>query len=74
MKADTTNYIHLQKLYKERAEEEKKTFKSFLKIDIDDSIVDTFVKNAHGIKVLKGTQYGALDKNREALSEFLVIC
>lgn len=61
MKANTSSYIHLQKLYKARAEEEKAHFKSLLSVLIDESIVDTFVKNAHGLKILKGKKWGALD-------------
>lgn len=69
MKANTTSYIHLQKLYKARAEEEKARFKSFLTAPVDDSIVDTFVKNAHGLKVLRGKKWGALDADPTALGQ-----
>ncbi|KAF8874432.1 hypothetical protein BD779DRAFT_1566773 [Infundibulicybe gibba] len=68
MKASTTSYIHLQKLYKTRAEEEKALFKSYLTVPIDDSIIDAFVKNAHGLKILRGKQWGALDSNPSALA------
>ena len=67
MKANTNSYIHLQKLYKTRAEEEKALFKSFLAVPIDDTLVDTFVKNAHGLKLLRGKQWGALDSEPAAL-------
>ncbi|KAK7039482.1 NEDD8-activating enzyme E1 regulatory subunit [Favolaschia claudopus] len=68
MKANTASYIHLQKLYKTRAEEEKATFKSVLAVPIDDATVDTFVKNAHGLKVLRGKRYGSLNTNPAALA------
>ncbi|KAF8066907.1 hypothetical protein FPV67DRAFT_1496954 [Lyophyllum atratum] len=67
MKADTSSYIHLQKLYKTRAEEEKAHFKSFLTVPIDDSVVDLFVKNAHALKVLRSRKWGALDSDHDAL-------
>lgn len=67
MKADTNSYIHLQKLYKTRAEEEKAIFKSFLTVPIDDALVDTFVKNSHGLKLLRGKKWGVLDSDPVAL-------
>lgn len=73
MKASTTSYIHLQKLYKAQAEEEKSRFKSFLQVPIDDSIVDSFVKNAHGIKVLRGKKWGTLDSDPSALGEIFLL-
>lgn len=72
MKANTSSYIHLQKLYKTRAEEEKEIFKSFLKVPIDNTLVDTFVKNCHAIKVLRGKHWGQLDIDAAALAETLV--
>lgn len=63
MKASTQSYIHLQKLYKAQADEEKNIFKSFLKHPVDDAVVDSFVKNAHGIKLLKGSPWGSKDKD-----------
>lgn len=70
MKANTTSYIHLQTLYKTRAEEEKAIFKKFLTVPLDDAIIDSFVKNAHGLKVLRGKKYGALDADPAALGDF----
>ena len=67
MKSDTTNYIHLQRLYKARAEEEKQAFKSHLRAPVDDTLVDLFVKNAHALQVLRGKQWGAFDKDKAAL-------
>ncbi|KAJ7634864.1 hypothetical protein FB45DRAFT_910090 [Roridomyces roridus] len=68
MKANTSSYIHLQKLYKTRAEEEKATLKGFLTVPIDDAMVDSFVKNAHGLKVLRGKKWGALDAEPASLA------
>ncbi|TDL20256.1 hypothetical protein BD410DRAFT_772863 [Rickenella mellea] len=74
MKSDTASYVHLQKLYKARAEEEKLVFKSILKKNgapVDDAIVDEFVKNAHGLKLLRGEKWGSLDADKNALSACL---
>ncbi|KAN0082730.1 hypothetical protein V8E55_008525 [Tylopilus felleus] len=71
MKSNTTNYIHLQKLYKTRAEEEKQAFKSHLRAPVDDTLVDLFVKNAHALQVLRGIQWGAFDQDKTALSNAL---
>ncbi|KAG6817386.1 hypothetical protein H0H87_009573 [Tephrocybe sp. NHM501043] len=68
MKANTDGYIHLQKLYKTRAQEEKEHFKSFLTVPIDDALVDSFVKNAHALKVLRGKKWGALDADSALLA------
>ncbi|KAF9043093.1 hypothetical protein BJ165DRAFT_1348611 [Panaeolus papilionaceus] len=67
MKASTSAYIHLQTLYKRRAEEEKAAFKSYLQVPIADDMVDAFVKNSHALKLLRGQQWGASDKNGAAL-------
>ncbi|GLB41190.1 putative regulatory subunit of the dimeric UBA3-ULA1 E1 enzyme [Lyophyllum shimeji] len=71
MKADTNSYIHLQKLYKTRAEEEKARFKSYVTVPIDDALIDSFVKNAHALKVLRGKKWGALDTDHETLTNAL---
>ena len=71
MKANTSSYIHLQKLYKTWAEEEKVLFKSFLKVPLDDTTIDTFVKNAHGLRVLRGKKWGTLDSDPAALGSFI---
>ncbi|KAJ6595844.1 hypothetical protein DFH09DRAFT_1024735 [Mycena vulgaris] len=68
MKANTTSYIHLQKLYKTRAEEEKASFKAFLGVPLDDALIDSFVKNAHGLKVLRGKKWETLDADPAALA------
>lgn len=73
MKADTTNYIHLQKLYKVRAEEEKKVFRGLVRIPVDEGLVDAFVRNAHGIKWLHGKRFGVLDADKAALGERILL-
>lgn len=72
MKANTTSYIHLQTLYKTRAEEERDALKGLLAegVEIDESLLDSFVKNAHGLKVLRGKRWGTLDKDAGALGEY----
>ena len=67
MKSDTASYIHLQKLYKGRAEEEKQAFKSHLRASVPDTLIDVFVKNAHALHVLRGTQWGTFDRDKPAL-------
>ncbi|KAL5504879.1 hypothetical protein ACEPAH_7542 [Sanghuangporus vaninii] len=70
MKADTKSYVHLQKLYKAHAEEEKARFKGILKdrgIQIDSTMVDEFIRNAHGLKIVRGHRWGALDENPETI-------
>jgi hypothetical protein len=74
MKSDTHNYIHLQRLYKTRAEEEKRTFKSHLRVPVDDSMVDSFVKNAHALVVLRGKPWGTFDEDKAALGNTLGAC
>ncbi|KAG2074368.1 hypothetical protein BDR04DRAFT_1048591 [Suillus decipiens] len=71
MKSDTLNYIQLQRLYKERAQEEKQAFKSYLRIPVDDCMVDSFVKNAHALVVLRGKPWDTFDENKAALVESL---
>ncbi|KIM43435.1 hypothetical protein M413DRAFT_18011 [Hebeloma cylindrosporum] len=66
--ASTGSYIHLQKLYKARAEEEKAIFKSYLQVPVSEDMVDAFVKNSHALKLLKGKKWGALDADPQALA------
>ncbi|EIW75998.1 hypothetical protein CONPUDRAFT_111872 [Coniophora puteana RWD-64-598 SS2] len=70
MKADTTSYIHLQRLYKARAEEEKAIFQTFLdkNVDIDEDVIDLFLKNAHGLQVLRGRRWGEFERDTDAFS------
>lgn len=71
MKANTSSYIDLQKLYKTRAEEEKAVFRSFLKFPVDDALVDLFVKNCHAIKILRGKKWGSFTKDPNDLGNLL---
>ncbi|KDQ55457.1 hypothetical protein JAAARDRAFT_71311 [Jaapia argillacea MUCL 33604] len=74
MRSDTKNYIHLQTLYKKQAEEEKAIFKDLVKaggVEIDDELIDLFVKNAHGLLVLRGKQIWAFDSDRAGLANAL---
>jgi len=66
MKASTESYIHLQKMYKKRAEEEKGMFKKYLQIDIDDAAVDVFLKNSHALQLLRGRPWSTLDTDPKA--------
>jgi amyloid beta precursor protein binding protein 1 len=74
MKASTDAYINLQKLYKDQAEREKNTFKNFISPDvqISDDLIDSLVKNAHALKVIRGTAWNAIDKNATALGQHAV--
>jgi amyloid beta precursor protein binding protein 1 len=72
MKASTGSYIHLQKLYKARAEEEKAIFKSYLQVPVPEDMVDAFVKNTHALKLLRGKRWGALDSDPQALGTFSI--
>lgn len=81
IKADTTSYVHLQKLYKSHAEEERKLYKELLRelinnigvnreiLTVDSDIVDEFVKNAHGLVVLRGKRWGEFGKDKAALGK-----
>ncbi|KAG6887311.1 hypothetical protein C0992_012895 [Termitomyces sp. T32_za158] len=68
MKANTDRYIHLQKLYKAHAEEDKARFKSYLTVPIDDAMIDSFVKNAHALRILRGKKWGTLDADQTLLA------
>ncbi|RDX42032.1 hypothetical protein OH76DRAFT_1392460 [Lentinus brumalis] len=74
MKADTKSYVQLQNLYRDAAEAEKNKFKELFAAkhpeiakSANPEEVDSFVKNAHHLRVLRGKQLGAFDKDREAL-------
>jgi amyloid beta precursor protein binding protein 1 len=76
MHTSTETYVHLQKLYKARAEEEKAVFKELLMKEsggesVDEDTLDTFLKNCHALKVLKGKKWGAFDADREALGGYI---
>src|SRR5882757_3453451 len=65
MKSSITYYIELQKLYNKRAEEEKEIPKSYIQVpdikDESDDFINVLVKNSHGIRMLRGKQWGQLD-------------
>ncbi|KAI1787211.1 hypothetical protein LXA43DRAFT_975390 [Ganoderma leucocontextum] len=74
MKSDTKSYVQLQNLYRAQAEVEKAQFKELFTVknpkfakttNLEE--VESFVKNAHHIRVLRGKQWGALDRDREAI-------
>lgn len=69
MKSDTEGYVRLQNLYRTQAAVEREQFRSLLQVPIDSELVDLFVKNAHGIRLLKGARYGDLDATPERLGE-----
>jgi amyloid beta precursor protein binding protein 1 len=69
MKSDTEGYVRLQNLYRTQAAVEREQFRSLLQVPIDSELVDLFVKNAHGIRLLKGARYGDLDAAPERLGE-----
>ncbi|KAJ2972970.1 hypothetical protein NUW54_g12159 [Trametes sanguinea] len=80
MKSDTESYVRLQNLYRQWAEVEKNKFKELFKAkhpQLADSAnpeeVDTFVKNSHHLRVLRGKQWGAFDKDREAIANSLMM-
>ncbi|OBZ77300.1 NEDD8-activating enzyme E1 regulatory subunit [Grifola frondosa] len=67
-------YVRLQRVYREQAAAEKTLFKELLaqvypelaqKIDPDE--VDTFVKNSHHVRVLRGRPWRAWDKERDVV-------
>jgi amyloid beta precursor protein binding protein 1 len=71
MKSDTESYVRLQKLYRTQAAEDRERFRSLLRDPIDAELVDLFVKNAHGVQLLRGARYGDLDAAPEKLGEFI---
>ena len=75
MKADTTSYISLQKLYKIQADEEKLAFAGLVKergLEVESSYVDEFVRNCHGLKIIRGTRVGYLDEDKEFLGKLIL--
>jgi amyloid beta precursor protein binding protein 1 len=69
MKSDTESYVRLQNLYRIQAAEDCECFRSLLPVPVEAELVNLFVKNAHGVQLLKGARYGALDAAPEKLSE-----
>ena len=77
MKSDTANYIHLQKLYKARAEEEKAQFAAILKnrgVQVDWTMIDEFVRNAHGLKIIRGKRWGSFLEDPATIGINSLIC
>ncbi|KAI8973167.1 hypothetical protein BD414DRAFT_499348 [Trametes punicea] len=79
MKSDTESYVRLQNLYRQWAEVEKNKFKELFAKRHPEAAktanveeVETFVKNSHHLRVLRGKQWGAFDKDREALVNSLM--
>ncbi|KAH9006627.1 hypothetical protein EDB86DRAFT_3070612 [Lactarius hatsudake] len=71
MKSDTESYVCLQNLYRTRAAEEREQFRALLQVPIESELVELFVKNAHGVQLLRGARYGALDAAPEKLKDHL---
>jgi amyloid beta precursor protein binding protein 1 len=69
MKSDTESYVRLQNLYRTQAAEEREQFRALLSSPVQSELVDLFVKNAHGVQLLKGACYGVLDAAPEKLSK-----
>ena len=69
MKSDTENYVRLQNLYRTQAAEEREQFRGLLRVPVQNELVDLFVKNAHGVQLLKGACYGALDAAPDKLGK-----
>ncbi|KAI0368507.1 hypothetical protein BV20DRAFT_969136 [Pilatotrama ljubarskyi] len=80
MKSDTESYVRLQNLYRQWAEVEKNKFKELfakkypeLAKTANPEEVDTFVKNSHHLRVQRGKQWGAFDRDREAIVNSLMM-
>ncbi|CAL1710740.1 unnamed protein product [Somion occarium] len=76
MKTDTTSYVKLQTIYKDWAAVELAKFKEILKAEypdltIDKAVVDSFVKHAHQIKVLRGKRFGSWEEDKTAVAQAL---
>jgi amyloid beta precursor protein binding protein 1 len=69
MKSDTGSYVRLQNLYRTQAAEEREQFRALLRVPVQGELVDLFVKNAHGVQLLKGSCYGALNAAPEKLGK-----
>ncbi|OJT14239.1 NEDD8-activating enzyme E1 regulatory subunit [Trametes pubescens] len=78
MKSDTESYVRLQNLYRQWADVEKSKFKELFEAkhpeaaaSVDPEEVDSFVKNSHHLRVLRGKRWGTFDADREALGNAL---
>ena len=69
MKSDTESYVRLQNLYRTQVAEEREQFRALLSVPVESELAELFVKNAHGVQLLKGTCYGVLDVAPEKLSK-----
>lgn len=69
MKSDTESYVRLQNLYRTQVAEEREQFRALLSVPVQSDLVDLFVKNAHGVQLLKGACYSVLDAAPEKLSK-----
>ncbi|KAH9855531.1 hypothetical protein C2E23DRAFT_723950 [Lenzites betulinus] len=74
MKSDTESYVRLQNLYRQWSEVEKDKFKALFKAKHPEAAetanpeeVDTFVKNSHHLRVLRGKRWGTFDTDRESV-------
>jgi amyloid beta precursor protein binding protein 1 len=67
MHADTATYVRLQTLYKAQANAEREELRKLVVGDVDDALLDAFVKNAHALRVLDGQRFGALDADPAAV-------
>jgi NEDD8-activating enzyme E1 regulatory subunit len=65
MKSDTTRYVALQRVYRAASAADAVAFRVLLGSDanIPDEVTDLFLKNAHAVQRLQGTQWGTLDQN-----------
>ncbi|PCH41969.1 hypothetical protein WOLCODRAFT_137629 [Wolfiporia cocos MD-104 SS10] len=69
MRTDTASYVRLQELFKDQARAEKEEFAALLREQHPDvaslvsaDALDTFVKNAHHVRVLRGRRWGAWEE------------
>ncbi|KAK0421826.1 hypothetical protein EV421DRAFT_1952852 [Armillaria borealis] len=72
MKASTETYIHLQRMYKDQFNADKEVFKSLIPAnasEIPDDLIETFIRNAHGVQVFVGEKWGAFDKDVNRVGE-----
>ncbi|OCH96719.1 hypothetical protein OBBRIDRAFT_787289 [Obba rivulosa] len=80
MRTDTESYVKLQNLYRDRARKEKEHFTELLTDifpnvaqEINEEELDTFLKNSHQLRVLRGRKWGEWDKDKAAVVESLQI-
>ncbi|KAI0029905.1 hypothetical protein K488DRAFT_55368 [Vararia minispora EC-137] len=73
MKADTKQYVALQRLYRAQAAADAVAYRALLDpaACVPDDVVDLFLKNAHAVRRLQGAQWGTLDRDPTKLAESL---